>query len=67
MYGYPSQVLTMIIILRAVVGSLNHAGLMPNSAPSIMLISPKLWLNSPLKIRIEINDGTAYGRISSTR
>ncbi|SAG82862.1 Uncharacterised protein [Enterobacter cloacae] len=57
----------MIIIERAVVGSLNQAGLMPNSALSIMLISPKLWLNSPLKIRIEINDGTAYGRISSTR
>ncbi|VGP97293.1 hypothetical protein SB00610_04770 [Klebsiella quasipneumoniae subsp. similipneumoniae] len=57
----------MMIMVRAVVGSLNHAGLMPNSVLSIMLISPKLWLNRPLKIRIEINDGTAYGRISRTR
>jgi len=56
-----------MIMVRAVVGSVNHAGLMPNSALSIMLISPKLWLNNPLKIRIEINDGTAYGRMSSTR
>ena len=58
---------TMLAMVRAVVGSLNQAGLMPNSVLSIMLISPKLWLNSPLKIRIEINDGTAYGRISRTR
>ena len=57
----------MMIMVRAVVGSLNQAGLMPNSALSIILISPKLWLNSPLKIRIEINDGTAYGRINRTR
>ena len=32
---------------------------MPNRWLSIMLISPKLWLNKPLKIRIEMNDGTA--------
>ena len=53
--------LTIISIVRAVVGSLNQAGFTPNSALNIMLISPKLWLNNPLKIKIEMNDGTAKG------
>ncbi|CSI54052.1 Uncharacterised protein [Vibrio cholerae] len=40
-------------------GSENQAGLRPNKPLSTMLISPKLWLNRPRKIKIEIKAGTA--------
>ena len=59
MYGKPSQVLTIRIIVLARNGSENHAGLTPNSAFSTRFTSPMLWLNMPLKIRIEMKPGTA--------
>src|ERR1700712_4279822 len=58
-YGYPSQVLTSTSIRRARLGSANQAGLMPNSALRMPLISPKFWLNRPLKTRMEMKPGTA--------
>ena len=58
-YGYPSQVLTTSIIVRASSGSANQAGLMPKTALRMPLISPKFWLNRPLKTRIEMKPGTA--------
>ena len=44
---------------RTLPAGIAQAGFTPNSALNIMLISPKLWLNNPLKIKIEMNDGTA--------
>ena len=59
MYGKPSQVLTISSIALASSGSENQAGLMPNRAFRIRLISPRFWLNRPLKTRIEMKPGTA--------
>ena len=59
MYGKPNQILTINTMALAEIGSENQLGDRPNMASNTILISPKLWLNNPLKIKIEINDGTA--------
>ena len=59
MYGKPSQVLTIRIMLLARKGSENQAGLIPKSEWRMRLISPMLLLKSPLKTRIERKEGMA--------
>lgn len=58
-YGKPNHVFTTSTMVLAKMGSENQVGLIPKSAFNTMFISPKLWLNNPLKMRIEMKDGTA--------
>jgi hypothetical protein len=52
MYGKPSQTLTISSIALGQQRVENQAGRMPNRPCRIRLISPRFWLNRPLKTRM---------------